>query len=83
MVNPRRSAGSHHKASHEACRELLNRLGVPLGTVTVARRPTREGETLVVRMTAPGVLLVGRQITRFHGFPVTYEIVPPLKIGKP
>jgi hypothetical protein len=82
MINSQTPSGFPRKASLELCKELLNALGVPLGTATVARRPTPKGDILVVRMTVPGLLPADQRPASFRGFPVTYEVVRPLKIGQ-
>ncbi|AWM87092.1 hypothetical protein C4E04_10325 [Microvirga sp. 17 mud 1-3] len=61
---------------------MLNDLGLPPGTATVARRRTPESDILVVRMTTPVLLPAGRRPDRYQGFPVVYEIVRPLKVGR-
>lgn len=83
MAEPLSKAGSPRKASLETRQELLQVLGAPLGSVTIARRPTSEGDALVVRMTSPSLLPTDQRPDWFQGFPVTYEVVPPLKIGRP
>jgi hypothetical protein len=60
---------------------LLNALSPPPGTVIIARRPLPGGDMLVVRMAVPKLLPVERRPTTDQGFPVTYEIAKPLKIG--
>jgi hypothetical protein len=73
---------SPQKASVEIREGLLEALGLPLGTATVARRPTLEGDTLVVRLMAPDLLPAEGRPNRYQGFPVAYEIVEPVKIGQ-
>jgi hypothetical protein len=70
------------KADLQIRQELLDTLGVPKGAATVARRPTPEGDLLVVRLTASGLLPADQRPARFRGFPVTYEVVRPLRIGR-
>jgi len=82
MNDPQDPVGSPPRASLKTRKELLDALSVPLGAVTVARRPTLEGDTLVVRMTAQGLLPADRRPKQFQGFPVTYEIVTTLKVRK-
>jgi hypothetical protein len=83
MTNSRDPGDTPRKADLAVRKELLDALGMPSGAVTVARRPTPEGDTLVVRMTAAGALPADRRADRFQGFPVIYEIFPPLKVGQP
>ncbi len=82
MINPEDPVGSAKKADLEIRQELLAALGIPLGAATIARRSTTDGDTLVVRMTAPGLLPDERRIALFKGFPVTYEIVRPVEIRR-
>jgi hypothetical protein len=82
MTDPQRSVSAARKVSPEIRQELLDTLGVPKGAATVARRPTPEGDVLVVRLTPAGLLSVDQRPVRFRGFPVTYEVVRPLKIGR-
>jgi hypothetical protein len=70
------------KASLEIRQELLDALGLPLGTATVARRSTLEGETLVARLTGPAALPAERRPDTYHGFPVLYEVVEPVTIER-
>jgi len=70
------------KADLQIRQELLDTLGVPKGAATVARRPTPEGDLLVVRLTASDLLPADQRPARFRGFPVTYEVVRPVKIGR-
>lgn len=81
MTNSQCSNGLQ-RATREIRKELLVSLGVPPGAATVARRPTPEGDVLVVRLTAADLLSVDQRPARFRGFPVTYEVVRPLKIGR-
>jgi hypothetical protein len=83
MIGSQNSVDAPRRASREVRQELLDHLGVPLGTATVARRRTRDGDTLVVRLIAPSLLPANRRITRFKDFPVEFEIVKPLKLGHP
>jgi hypothetical protein len=83
MIGPRRPTRSPRRASLKTRKELLDVLGVPLGSATVARRPMPEGDTLVVRVSAASLLPPASRPAQFQGFPVTYEIVPPLKTGSP
>jgi hypothetical protein len=80
MTNSRNLGDTLRKADLALRKELLDALGVPPGTATIARRPSPQSDALVVRMTAPGLLPANRRPTRFQGFPVIYEIVPPLNI---
>jgi hypothetical protein len=70
------------KADLQIRQKLLDLLAMPKGAATVARRPTPGGDLLVVRLTASGLLPADQRPARFQGFPVTYEIVQPLKIGR-
>lgn len=81
MINSQTPSNTPRKASLDLRKELLNALGVPLGTATVARRPTPMGDTLVVRMTVPELLPADRRPSQFRGIPVAYEVVKPLKIS--
>jgi hypothetical protein len=83
MTNSQDLGDTPRKADLAVRKELLDALGMPSGSATVARRPTPEGDTLVVRMTAPGILSANRRLAWFQGFPVTYEIVPQLYISQP
>ena len=83
MMNSRNPGDTLRKADLAVRKELLDALGMPPGAATVGQRPSPLGDTLVVRMTAPGVLPANQRPTRFQGFPVIYETIPPLKIGKP
>lgn len=74
--------GSPRKADLEIRRELLAALGLPLGTAIIGHRPTPHGDTLVVRLTAPGLLPGARLTASFKGFPITYEIVKPMEIRR-
>jgi hypothetical protein len=74
-------AGSPQTASLAIRKALLDALGVPMGTATVARRRTQEGDTLVVRLIVPDLLPAERRPDCYRGFPVAYEIVGPVKIG--
>lgn len=69
------------KASLEVRQELLRYLGVPLGSVVIARRPSPEGDVLVVRTAAANTIKSNRRPQEFQGFTVAYEIVQPLKVG--
>jgi hypothetical protein len=71
---------STKKASVEVRQELLRFLGAPSGAVVVARRPTPDGDVLVVRTSAANVLPPNRP-SHFQGFSVDYEITPPMKAG--
>ncbi|WP_262267367.1 hypothetical protein [Microvirga yunnanensis] len=82
MIDPQSPNGAARKADLQIRRDLLDMLGAPKGAATVARRPTPEGDLLVVRLTAPGVLPADQRPARFRGFPVTYEVVKPVKIGR-
>jgi hypothetical protein len=82
MTDCRDPERSPQKASFEIRQELLDALGLPPGAATVARRPTSEGDTLVVRMTAPNLPPAERRPDSYQGFPVAYEIVEPLKIER-
>ncbi|KLK90880.1 hypothetical protein AA309_23470 [Microvirga vignae] len=82
MTDPQRSVSAARKVSQKIRQELLDTLGVPKGAATVARRPTLEGDLLVVRLTAASVLSADQRPARFRGFPVTYEVVRPVKIGR-
>ncbi len=82
MTDPQGPNGVARKADLRIRQELLETLGVPKGAAIVARRPTPEGDVLVVRLTAAGLLSVDQRPARFRGFPVTYEVVRPLKIGQ-
>jgi hypothetical protein len=73
---------SPRKASFDIRRELLDGLGLPPGTATVARRPTSKGDTLVVRLTGPTVLPAERRLETYQGFSVAYEVVGPVKIER-
>jgi hypothetical protein len=53
-----------------------------LGAATVVRRRAPEGDILVVRLTAPGLLPADQRPAKFRGFPITYEVVKPMKIGR-
>jgi hypothetical protein len=81
MVNPQSSVGPA-KVSLDVRKGLLDALGLPLGSATIARRRKPEGDTLVVRMTAPGLLPVGDRLTSFRGYSVVYEVVRPLEIQR-
>ena len=81
MTDPQRSVSAARKVSQEIRQELLDTLGVPKGAATVARRPTPRGDLLVVRLTSPGLLPAEQRPARFRGFPVTYDVVRPVKIG--
>jgi hypothetical protein len=81
MTNSRDMTDSCRIASREVREGLLAALALPRGTVTVARRRTAKGDTLVVRMIVPGLLPAERRPDCYQGFPVTYEIAEPLKIG--
>jgi hypothetical protein len=82
MIDTQSPNCSPRKADLQTRQELLETLGVPEGAATVARRPTSEGDLLVVRLTAPGFLPADQRPARFRGFPVTYEVVRPVKIGR-
>jgi hypothetical protein len=82
MDDPQSPNCAARKADLQIRQELLETLGVPKGAATVARRPTPEGDLLVVRLTASGLLPADRRPARFRGFPVTYEVVRPVKIGR-
>jgi hypothetical protein len=82
MIDSQSPPGSPRKADLQIRKELLATLGLPLGAATVARRPTPEGDILVVRMATPGLLPADQRPARFRGFPVTYEVVRPVKIGR-
>ncbi len=82
MIDPQSPNCAARKADLQIRQELLNTLGVPKGAATVARRLTPEGDLLVVRLAAPGLLPADQRPARFRGFPVTYEVVRPLKIGR-
>jgi hypothetical protein len=70
------------KASVEVRQDLLRFLDPPVGTVVIARRPTPDGDVLVVRTSAPNVLPPHRRPSHFQGFVVNYETVPPIKAGR-
>ena len=82
MIDTQTLATSPRKADFQLREELLAALGLPLGAATIARRATAEGDVLVVRMTEPGLLPADQRPAKFQGFPVTYEVVRPLKIGR-
>jgi hypothetical protein len=82
MIDTPVAPGSPRNADLSIRKELLVALDLPSGAATVARRPTPEGDLLVVRLTAPGLLPADQRPARFRGFPVTYEVVRPLKIGR-
>jgi hypothetical protein len=82
MIAPQSPNCAARKADLQVRQELLDTLGVPKGAATVARRPTLEGDLLVVRLTASGLLPSEQRPARFRGFPVTYEVVRPVKIGR-
>lgn len=82
MIDTQSPNFAARKADLHIRQELLETLGVPKGAATVARRSTPEGEVLVVRLAASGLLPAGQRPARFRGFPVTYEVVRPLKIGR-
>ncbi|WP_262028308.1 hypothetical protein [Microvirga sp. Mcv34] len=82
MDDPESPNDAARKADLQIRQELLETLGVPKGAATVARRPTPEGDLLVVRLTASGLLPADQRPARFRGFPVTYEVVRPVKIGR-
>jgi hypothetical protein len=82
MIDARSPTYCPKKADPQIRQELFDTLGVPKGAATVARRPTPEGDLLVVRLTASGLLPADQRPASFRGFPVTYEVVRPLKIGR-
>jgi len=82
MSDPQNPNDAARKADLQIRQELLETLGVPKGAATVARRLTPEGDLLVVRLTASGLLPADQRPARFRGFPVTYEVVRPVKIGR-
>jgi hypothetical protein len=82
MIDSQSRADSPQKADLQIRKELLNALGLPPGAATVARRPTPNGDTLVVRMTASGLLPANRRPASFRGYPVVYEVVGPLEIKR-
>jgi hypothetical protein len=82
MVNPQRLGGPTRKASLQIRQELLETLGMPVGAATVARRSTPEGDLVVVRLTASGLLPADQRPGRFRGFPVTYEVAKPVKVRR-
>ena len=82
MIDTQSSNCAARKADLRTRRELLETLGVPKGAATVARRLTPEGDLLVVRLTASSLLSADQRPARFRGFPVTYEVVKPVKIGR-
>jgi hypothetical protein len=83
MIDTQSPNDAARKADLRIRQELLDTLGVPKGAATVARRPTQEGDLLVVRLTVPGLLPADQRPATFRGFSVTYEVVRPLKIGRP
>ena len=69
------------KASVAVRRELLRLLAAPAGAVVIARRPAPGGDVLVVRMASGTSIPPDRRPDRFEGFPVDYEVLPPIKAG--
>lgn len=82
MIDSQSRAASPQKAALQTRKELLNALGLPPRAATVARRPTPDGDTLVVRMMAPGLLPADRRPASFRGYPVVHEVVHPLEIKR-
>lgn len=67
------------QATPEIRRALLDALGAPPGSVTITRRPSGDGDTLIVAM-APGLHLPPERMPRsFGGVPVHYEHRRPAK----
>ncbi|MXQ12414.1 hypothetical protein [Microvirga makkahensis] len=82
MSDPQSPNDAARKADLQIRQELLETLGVPKGAATVARRPTPEGDLLVVRLTTSGLLPADQRPASFRGFPVTYQVVRPVRIGR-
>jgi hypothetical protein len=82
MIDSQSPPGSPRTADVSIRKDLLIALGLPLGAATIARRRAPEGDILVVRLTASGLLPADQRPARFRGFPVTYEVVRPVKIGR-
>jgi hypothetical protein len=82
MIGTQSSPGPSRKADLQIHKELLAVLGLPPRAATIARRLMPDGGALVVRLAAPGLLSANQRLAWFKGFPVTYEVVRPLKIGR-
>ena len=72
---------SARKVSLKTREELLDLLGAPLGSVTISRRPTDEGDIIVVRMLSSGAVHPSKRLAEFKGFKVEYQVAPPVKAG--
>jgi hypothetical protein len=70
------------KASLEIREELLNLLGAPVGSVTISRRPTDEGDVIVVRMLSSGAVPPSKRPQSYKGFKVDYQVTPAVKAGR-
>lgn len=73
---------SARRAEPAVRQQLLQSLGAPLGTVTVTRRPTPEGDVIVVRMNSPTSVRPERRVNAFQEFPVVYEVMKPVVAGR-
>jgi hypothetical protein len=61
--------------------EFLQTLGNP-SNVTLARKPTKPNDVIVVRLTASNAVPASKRVSQFKGFAVEYEVAPITQAGK-
>jgi hypothetical protein len=81
LVIPMAASSHRRQADIEVRKALLLALEAPLGSVNVLRRPSKQGDILVVQMASSIAVPQERQMAAFHGFPVVYEKVAPARGG--